>query len=202
LSGLSLYQAQPVPEPRPGDYGLAEMPGAPAHLEATLLGWRFSHAVVYVGHGQLAEAWFDGVRERCIAGYPAQDICWFGVRRAPDGSDVLQSRRDQVAGYAASRLGQLYDYAAWPAVYIRYVGGIDLSSLYAVDPLATCSALVAKAYHAAGLDLIDKPVLNLMTPDDLDPESWQHTGQARLPELMRQSQSFTRLVRELADRIT
>jgi len=28
---------------------------------------------------------------------------------------------------------------------------------------------VAKAYQAADLDLIDKPVLNLVPPDDLDP---------------------------------
>jgi len=202
LSGLSLYQAQPVPEPRPGDYGLVEMPGAPAHLEAALLGWRFSHAVVYAGHGQLAEAWFDCVRERGIAEYPVRDISWFGVRRAPDGSRVPQSRRNLVARYAVSRLGRLYDYAAWPAVYIRYMAGIDLSGLYAVDPLATCSALVAEAYHAAGLDLIDKPVLNLVTPDDLDPEPRQHTGLARLPELVRLSQSLPRSVGELAGRIT
>jgi uncharacterized protein YycO len=155
----------------PGDYGLVEMPGAPAHVEAMLLGWRFSHAVVYLGHGQLVEAWFDCVRERRVAEYPARDISWFGVRRGPDGSRVAQSRRDQVTGYAVSRLGQLYDYPAWPAVYIRYLGGIDLSCLYAVDPFATCSGLVARAYRAAGLDLIDKPVLNLVTPDDLDPRA-------------------------------
>jgi uncharacterized protein YycO len=147
------------------------MPGAPAHLEAMLLGWRFSHAVVYIGHGQLVEAWFDCVRERSVAEYPARDISWFGVRHAPDGSPVTQSRRDRVAEYAVSRLGQLYDYPAWPAVYIRYTGRIDLSALYAIDPLSTCSGLVGKAYHVAGLDLIDKPVLNLVTPDDLDPES-------------------------------
>jgi len=169
LSGLRLYEVQPTAEPLPGDYGLMEMPGAPAHLEAIVLGWRFSHAVVYIGHGQLAEAWFDCVRKRSVAEYPARDISWFGVRRAPDGSRVMQSQRDRVSGYAVSRLGQLYDYPAWPAVYIRYIGRIDLSAFYAVDPLATCSGLVAKAYHLAGLDLIDKPVLNLVTPDDLDP---------------------------------
>ena len=47
--------------------------------------------------------------------------------------------------------------------------GIDLSPFYVMDPLASCSGLVAKAYQAAGLNLIDKPVLNLVTPDDLDP---------------------------------
>ena len=170
LPGGGIYQAQPVTEPVPGDYGLVEMPGAPAHIEASLLGWRFSHAVIYVGHGQLVEAWFDCVRERSIAEYPARDIAWFGVRRAPGGSPVTQRRRDLVAGYAVSRLGQPYDYPAWPAVYIRYLGGVDLSGLYVFDLLATCSGLVAKAYHAAGLNLIDRPVLNLVTPDDLDPE--------------------------------
>ena len=168
-SGLRIYKAQPTPEPLPGDYGLVKTPGAPAYIEAMLLGWRFSHAVVYIGHGQLAEAWFDCVRKRSVAEYPARDISWFGVRRAPDGSRVMQSQRDRVSGYAVSRLGQLYDYPAWPAVYVRYIGRIDLSAFYAVDPLATCSGLVAKAYHLAGLDLIDKPVLNLVTPDDLDP---------------------------------
>jgi uncharacterized protein YycO len=112
-------------------------------------------------------------RERDVAEYRVRDISWFGVRRAPDGSHVMQSRRDRVAEYALSRLGRPYDYPAWPAVYIRYVGGMDLSGLYALDPLATCSALVARAYQAAGLNLVDKPVLNLVTPDDLDPES-QH----------------------------
>jgi len=170
VSGLRIYKAQPAPEPSPGDYGLMEIPGAPAHFEAMLLGWRFSHAVIYVGDGRLVEAWFDRVRERDVAEYRVHDICWFGVRWAPDGSRVMQSRRARVAEYAVSRLGQLYDYLAWPAVYLRYVGGMDLSGLYVFDPLATCSALVARAYQAAGLDLVDKPVLNLVTPADLDPQ--------------------------------
>jgi hypothetical protein len=175
VSGLRVYKAQPTPKPSPGDYGLVEMPGAPAHIEATLLGWRFSHAVVYVGNGHLVEAWFGRVRERDVAEYPARDIFWFGVRRAPDGSRVQQNRRDRVAEYAVSRLGRPYDYLAWPAVYIRYASGMDLSGLYAFDPLATCSGLVARAYQAAHLDLFDKPVLNLVTPDDLDPESRHDT---------------------------
>ena len=49
--------------------------------------------------------------------------------------------------------------------------GIDLSDLYAFDPLASCSGLVARAYRAADLDLVDKQVLNLVTPEDLNPES-------------------------------
>ena len=68
-----------------------------------LLGWRFSHAVIYVGNGHLVEAWFDRVRERDVAAYPVRDISWFGVRRAPDGSCVMQSRRARVAEYAVSR---------------------------------------------------------------------------------------------------
>ena len=91
MSGLTIYKAQPTLDPLPGDYGLVKMPGAPAHIEAMLLGWRFSHAVVCVGRGQLVEAWFDCVRERTVAEYPAQDIFWFGVRSAPDGGQVLQS---------------------------------------------------------------------------------------------------------------
>lgn len=173
MPGLRVYKAQPTPEPSPGDYGLVKMPGTPAHLEAMLLGWRFSHAVIYVGDGHLVEAWFDRVRERDVAAYPVRDISWFGVRRAPDGSCVMQSRRARVAEYAVSRLGQLYDYLAWPAEYLRYAGGMDLSGLYVFDPLATCSGLVARAYQAADLNLFDKSVLNLVTPDDLDPES-QH----------------------------
>jgi uncharacterized protein YycO len=113
------------------------------------------------------------VRERDVAGYPVRDISWFGARRAPDGSCVMPSRRARVAEYAVSRLGRPYDYPARPAMYLRYAGGMDLSGLYVFDPLATCSALVARAYQAAGLNLVGKPVLNLVTPDDLDPES-QH----------------------------
>jgi len=169
LSGLRIYQAQPALEPLPGDYGLVKMPGAPARIEAMLLGWRFSHAVVCLGHGQLVEAWFDRVRKRSIAEYPVQDISWFGVRRAPDGADVTQDQRDRVAEYAISRLGQPYDYWAWPAVLIQDYWNIDLSGLYAFDLLASCSGLVAKAYRAAGLNLVDKLVLNLVTPDDLEP---------------------------------
>ena len=174
VSGLRVYQARAAREPSPGDYGLVEMPGAPAHIEAMLLGWRFSHAVIYVGDGHLVEAWFDRVRERDVAEYPVPDISWFGVRSAPDGSCVMPSQRARVAEYAVSRLGQPYDYVAWPAVYLRYAGGMDLSGLYVFDPLATCSALVARAYHAVGLNLFDKQVLNLVTPDDLDPQSQQH----------------------------
>ena len=159
VPGLRVYKAQPAPEPSPGDYGLVERPGAPAHLEAMLPGWRFSYAVIYVGDGHLVEAWFDRVRERGTAGYPVRDISWFGVRRAPGGSRITQSRRDRVAEYAVSRLGRPYDYLAWPAVYLRYAAGMDLSGLYVFDPLATCSGLVARAYQAASLDLFDKPVL-------------------------------------------
>ena len=191
VPGLRVYEAQPTPEPSPGDYGLVEMPGAPAHIEAMLLGWRFSHAMIYVGDGHLVEAWFDRVRERDIAEYPVRDISWFGVRRAPDGSRVIQSRRARVVDYAVSRLGQLYDYLAWPAVYIRYATGMDLSGLYVVDPLATCSGLVARAYQAAGLSLVDKSVLNLVTPDDLDPQSRQNRARpgSRWPVPWRRGES-------------
>ena len=171
MSGLTIYKAQPTVEPLPGDYGLVKMPGAPAHIEAMLLGWRFSHAVVYVGRGQLVEAWFDCVRERTVAEYPAQDISWFGVRSGPGGGQVPQGRRDRVAEYASSRLGQPYDYPAWPAVLIGDYWGIDLSGLYVFDPLASCSGLVARAYRAAGLNLINRQVLNLVTPEELNPEA-------------------------------
>jgi len=67
-----------------------ERPGAPAHLEAMLPGWRFSNAVIYAGDGHLVEAWIDRVRERDAAAYPARDISWFGVRRAPGGSRITQ----------------------------------------------------------------------------------------------------------------
>ena len=49
--------------------------------------------------------------------------------------------------------------------------GIDLSDLYVFDLLASCSGLVAKAYHAADLNLINRQVLNLVTPEALNPES-------------------------------
>jgi uncharacterized protein YycO len=180
LSGLRIYQAQPTLEPLPGDYGLVKMPGAPAHIEAVLLGWRFSHAVLCVDHGQLVEAWFDRVRKRSIAEYPVQDISWFGVRCAPDGAEVTQDQRDRVAEYVISRLGQPYDYFAWPAVLIQDYWDIDLSGLYVFDLLASCSGLVAKAYQAAGLNLINKLVLNLVTPDDLDPRAGTRRQAPRL----------------------
>ena len=169
--GLNIYAAEPVLTPLPGDYGLVHIPGAPAQVEAMSLRWRFSHAAICVGHGQLVEAWFDCVRERPVTEYPAADVCWFGVRRAPDRTGVTQDQRDRVAEYAISRLGQPYDYPAVPAVVMEDYWGVDLSGLYVFDPLASCSGLVAKAYQAAGLNLVDKVVLNLVTPDDLDPTS-------------------------------
>jgi hypothetical protein len=51
VPGLRVYKAQPTRKPSPGDYGPVEMPGAPAHLQAMLPGWRFSHAVIYAGDG-------------------------------------------------------------------------------------------------------------------------------------------------------
>ena len=169
MTGRTLYRAERVLRPRPGDYGLMAMPGAPAYTDATLLGWRFSHAVIGVGDGRIVEAWFNGVREGSLDEYAAEDISWFGVRRAPDGTEVSQLRRDRVAEYAISRIGQPYDYLAWPALFVMDYWRFDLSALYAYDSVASCSGLVAKAYQAADLDLIDKPVLNLVTPDDLDP---------------------------------
>ena len=93
------------------------------------------------------------------------------MRSAPDGGQVPQSRRDRVAGYAISQLGQPYDYPVWSALFVRDYWGIDLSDFYVFDPLASCSGLVAKAYQAADLNLIDRQVLNLVTPEDLNPES-------------------------------
>jgi hypothetical protein len=49
--------------------------------------------------------------------------------------------------------------------------GIDISGLYVFDPLASCSGLVARAYLAADLNLINRQVLNLVTPEDLNPGS-------------------------------
>jgi len=51
-----LTKAQPAPEPSSADYGLAELPGAPAHVEAMLLGRRFYHAVICAGDLHLIEA--------------------------------------------------------------------------------------------------------------------------------------------------
>ena len=103
MSGLRIYKAQPTLDPLPGDYGLVKMPGAPAHIEAMLLGWRFSHAVVCVGHGQFVEAWFDCVRERTVAEYPAQDISWFGVRSAPDGGPASSGTATRAAAFVLLR---------------------------------------------------------------------------------------------------
>ena len=69
--------------------------------------------------------------------------------------------------------------AGWPAVRLSRMAcrghqdywGIDLSDLYVFDPLASCSGLVARAYRAADLNLINRQVLNLVTPEDLNPES-------------------------------
>ena len=79
---------------------------------------------------------------------------------------------------------------------IRDYWGIDLSDLYVFDPLASCSGLVAKAYHAADLNLINRQVLNLVTPEDLNPgvlaalAQWpyitgpQGRGSSRLPRVL------------------
>jgi hypothetical protein len=103
----SLQSAAGPREPSPGDYCLVEMPGAPAHLEAMLLGWRFSHAVIYVGDGHLVKAWFDRVREPTsitgtarfmpatfyIASLPFQDTPHTGGYRAmPAASDRHAAR--------------------------------------------------------------------------------------------------------------
>ena len=83
------------------------------------------------------------------------------------GATTAQVIAEAAAGQQPAYLTRLL--AEQPPHLDDELARLDLSALYAYDSVASCSGLVAKAYQAADLDLIDKPVLNLVTPDDLDP---------------------------------
>ena len=104
-----------------------------------LIPGHYSHAAMYIGNGEMIEAWKYGVRKAPISMiHKASDAAIYRVQTA-------NSIKQNAVNWALTKLGLPYDY-----IWLTYVGGkqVEGSSYY-------CSELVWAAYKAVGGPDID-----------------------------------------------
>jgi uncharacterized protein YycO len=158
-----MRKAHLVSTPKIGDYGLVDVGkfGPLASPLALISGWRFDHGFIYVGQGQIVEAWYPLARQRPLSQYP--DAIFYSV-------DPTQRERCDIAKWATEQVDRRpYDiYALPPLSLFKMLTGIDLSFLLHYDPMLNCTPLIAYAYRAAGIELTNRRDLHLVTPDELD----------------------------------
>lgn len=158
-----MQKARLVETPKVGDYGLVDvgriLPGR--SVLAQIEGWRFDHGFVYVGDGEIVEAWIPLARKRPLTQYP--DAVFYSV-------DPTPLERLQIATWARKQDGtRLYD--LWQTPYfetLRMWTGIDMSWAMAWNPAFNCTPLIAYTYRAAGIELTNQSDLHLVSPNDLD----------------------------------
>jgi uncharacterized protein YycO len=148
--------------PMQGDYGLVNISQA-KHF-TTLAGMKYNHAIICVGHDEIAEAWFTGVRTMPMDHY--ESVVWYRP-------DMPIQHRYRAAMCARTSHGQKYDYASWFG--LLFGAGLKLDSwqrfvlMFSVDSDArNCSGFVAECYKRAGVKLVPEKATNLVLPDDLD----------------------------------
>jgi uncharacterized protein YycO len=157
-----MQKAHLVDTPKLGDYGLVDVNITPGRSAlATMYGWRFDHGFVYVGQGQIVEAWIPFARQRPLSQYPGAIFY---------SADPTDRQRYDIAKWATEQVGtRPYDLVQTPYFEaFKYWLGIDLSWAMQFNPAFNCTPLVAYAYRAAGIELTDKEYLGLVSPDDLD----------------------------------
>jgi len=109
-------------------------------LADVIIPGHFTHVAMYIGNGQMIEAWKDGVRIISVT----------EVLKATDAAIVRVSTSDSIrqaaVNWAKTKVGYPYDY-----IWLTYVGGKQVygSSYY-------CSELVWAAYLAVGGPDIDQ----------------------------------------------
>lgn len=158
-----MRKAHLVSTPKVGDYGLVDV-GKFGPLKSPLAqisGWRFDHGFIYVGHGEIVEAWFPFARRRPLAQYP--DAIFYSV-------DPTVTERFAIGKWVLKQVGRRpYDIYALPSLSLfKMLTGVDLSFLLHYDPMLNCTPLIAYAYRAAGIELTNRRDLHLVTPDELD----------------------------------
>jgi uncharacterized protein YycO len=148
--------------PMQGDYGLMNI--CQARPFTRLAGMKYNHAVICVGHDEIAEAWFTGVRIMPMDNY--KSIVWYRP-------DVSVQMRYRAAWYARRSVGQKYDYSSWFGML--FGAGLKLTawqefvlSLSADKDPHNCSGFIAQCYKRAGVKLVPEKATNLVLPDDLD----------------------------------
>lgn len=100
----------------------------------------FTHVAMYIGNGQMVEAWKDGVRVISVT----------EVHKATDAAIVRVATSDSIrqaaVNWALTKVGYPYDY-----IWVTYVGGKQVygNSYY-------CSELCWAAYKAVGGPDIDQ----------------------------------------------
>ena len=150
-----------VSSPKPGDYFVVNMPAA--RLINRVSGWRADHAGIYVGGGEIVEAWPRFARLKPASRYENHDpLIWYSL-------GLSDSKRKELAQWAQRQVGtSRYGWSAGFGISLKYWTGIDTSSWYTRDESYGCAALVAHGYQEIGVPLTGKPVTNLVTPHDLD----------------------------------
>ena len=102
----------------------------------------YSHVGIYIGNGQLIEAYFPRCRLRAVD-WDNPNLELWRVRGATPAECV------QAIEYANNSIGDIYNF-----VFCKYIKGLEY-----------CSELYNQAYAAAGLNLASQD--KIISPDDL-----------------------------------
>ncbi|AAB89740.1 YiiX/YebB-like N1pC/P60 family cysteine hydrolase [Archaeoglobus fulgidus] len=125
---------------QPGDILLCR--GCAGWLEDTFgnIVGHWHHAAMYIGNGQMVEAWKDGVRVVSVS--MARNADEVAVYRVKTSNDI----KSKAVSWALTKVGLPYDYK-----WLTYVGGKEVygKSYY-------CSELIWAAYKANGGPDIDQ----------------------------------------------
>ena len=150
--------------PYPGDYLVTATGGWCAGIIRKITRSKVNHAAVYVGKGNIVEAWTKGARLRTLDEWP--DAQWSTV-------PLTGTQRIAVCRYALAAVGTPYNYFDIAAQFIVRVFGWHAPQ-WALDRLGRpdrlqCAQLVDLAYAAAGVTLFpDGRPFGLVAPSDLE----------------------------------
>jgi uncharacterized protein YbjT (DUF2867 family) len=148
----------------PGDYLVTSTRGRFAGIIRKITHSGVNHAAVYVGSGQIVEAWTGGARLRPVSVWP--DAIWSTV-------ELTGAERLSIVRYARAMVGTPYNYKDIVAQFVVRVFRWNAPP-WALDRLGRpdrlqCAQLVDLAYAAAGVSLFpDGRPFGLVAPSDLE----------------------------------
>lgn len=153
-------------EPQPGDFAVVayKAPG----WGAKVIGWftrsKWTHAFIYMGNGQVAEAQSDGFTTNPLSNYDGAELLWSTNRYA-----ISTRQRDQICAAARSLLGVPY---GWIDIACIVLSAVGITPAPVMDRLAAhstiiCSQAVVHCWAVADLNLFPDKADARVTPKDL-----------------------------------
>lgn len=135
---------------QPGDWFVVRSNALDSWAIRALTHSTVNHAAIYIGDGQLIEAWPRGVRQHAVAEYDGCLQAWStGI------IDYTAEERQKIVAYALSERGVEYGFVDLLAIGLPLLGIRPkwvLTRLYDADSVI-CSQLVAQASAGAGVQL-------------------------------------------------